>query len=202
MSSAMSQNLHRMCLIPAILFVMTSCASTYAQSPCPYAINGSFQVGAGNYVRVPMGRFLLLRKDGHVGAIRILASRHSDDPLPRAHEWIGTVDYESYFSDDPNQFHSASRHFGQISFGRIKGFGFHYSWQSGAGKTIVGPWELRIDGQDSIIVGKYVDDKRYEFAPTSACSFDAIPNAADLQWFHYDRSTNHTILLSDLPGSR
>jgi hypothetical protein len=181
---------------------LACCSSVFAQSPCSHEGVLSFQVGAGNYVRPPIGRFLLVRKDGHLGAIRILASHHENDPSPRANEWIGTVDYESLFSEDPSQLHSAPRHFGQVRFGRMKGFGFHYSWQSGSGKTFVGPWQLRMDGPDSILVGKYVDDKRYEFAATSACSLETIPDSKELQWFHYDRNTQHKFLVADLPGDR
>jgi|ERR1700733_4298083 len=183
---------------------ISSSRSVCAQSLCPATDGASFQLGAGNYVRLPVGRFLLVRKDGQIGAIRILSSHHDESVQPRAGEWIGTVEYESFFSQDPNKLKTSSntRHSGEITFGRMKGYGFHYSWQSGSGKTLVGPWRLRILGADSISVGKYIDDKSYEFAATSACSVADIPDNAKLQWFHYDRETTHTLYVSDLPSER
>ena len=200
MRATFRQDVFGYCLKLGLALVLMSHLYIYAQSSCPHEEGASFQLGAGNFALIPNGRFLLIRRDGHIGAIRILSSHHDDAPPPRFSEWIGTVVYESFYSEDPTLLHSASQRLGQITFGRIKGVGFHYSWQSRTGKTVVGPWHLRIDGPHEIMIGKYVDDKRYEFAATSACSLATIPPVNELQWFHYDRSTQHKFLVSDLPG--
>jgi hypothetical protein len=84
-----------------------------------------------------------------------------------------------------------------LHFGRIKGFGFHYSWQSGNLVAAVGPWKFSFFGPDGMFMTAVNvwhginDDSGLEFAPTSETNITNL-NASDpkLRWFHYDKNAD------------
>ncbi len=162
----------------------------------------TFTIGAGSFIRLPLGRFLLVRKKGHIGAIRITSISPDKSVQPRANEWVGKVGYESYYDIDRGAF-ILTAHTGQLEFGRMKGVGFHYSWQSGNKEALIGPWEFGFIAPYEMFMGKYMEDSGFEFAPTAACDIKAISIHDDnLRWFHYDRDTQSKLPVSDLPGNR
>jgi hypothetical protein len=164
----------------------------------------AFTVGAGSFIRLPLGRFLLVRKDGHIGAIRITSISPDATAQARGSEWIGRIDYESYYGISSSQLGQSggTKHTGQLAFGRMKGLGFHYSWQPGNNKALIGSWQFGFSAPDMMFMGKYMGDFGFEFAPTAACELRAIPiSDTRLRWFHYDRNSQYKLLVSDLPGT-
>jgi hypothetical protein len=80
--------------------------STYAlgQTGCSSDVNAqAFTVGAGSFIQLPLGRFLLVRKDGHIGAIRITSISPDTTVQTKGSEWIGRIDYESYLLRNQQQ---------------------------------------------------------------------------------------------------
>jgi len=150
----------------------------------------------GPGVNLPIGYFLLIKKDDQVGALRILKITPDYHAQPRAGEWIGTVDYESYFSGSPKTpLAKGKKVSGTLHFGRIKGFGFHYSWQSGNEEAIVGPWKFRFFDQDGMFMTSvnFWDginhDSGLQFAGTRARTVDRIvPSDPGLRWFGLDNN--------------
>ena len=148
----------------------------------------------GPGVNLPLGKFLVIRKGDQIGALRLTKITNDTTTKPKAREWIGNIDYESYFSKGlGSPLATAAVHRGTMHFGRIRGFGFHYSWQSGNTEAIVGPWKFAFFDQDGMFMTT-VDfwhginnDSGLEFAPTAATRIAQIdPKATDLQWFGYD----------------
>ena len=109
----------------------------------------------GSGVNLPVGKFLLIRKGNQFGALCITRITPDKQSKPTAGEWLGTVAYESYFiSKSSNSFSQSAngRRLGELKFGRIRGFGFHYSWQSGNQEAIVGPWKIPFFAQDGMFM--------------------------------------------------
>jgi hypothetical protein len=150
--------------------------------------------GAG--VNLPIGYFLLIRKGTQVGALRILKITPNHQIESRANEWIGTVDYESYFGDSANSALAKGKKVSStLHFGQMKGFGFHYSWQSGNREAVVGPWRFLFFNQDGMFTTSVDfwhgvnDDSGHQFAATNAAEVNQIkPNDSTLQWFSYDQN--------------
>jgi hypothetical protein len=161
----------------------------------------TFTIGAGSFISLPLGRFLLVRKNGHIGAIRITSISPDKSVQPRGSEWVGKVAYESYYDLNSGSF-IQTVHTGQLEFGCLKGVGFHYSWQPGNNKALIGPWKFGFMNPLEMFMGKYMEDSGFEFAPTASCDITAIPIHDDhLRWFHYDRDTQNKLPVSGLPGN-
>jgi hypothetical protein len=150
----------------------------------------------GSGVNLPIGRFLLIRKGDQFGALRITQIRPETQSKPTAGEWLGSVEYESYFIVKPfDSFSNVAnrKHSGELRFGRMKGFGFHYSWQSGNQEAVVGPWKFRFFNQDGMFMTAVdfwngVDhDSGLEFAPTDITEANRLnPRERELHWYTYD----------------
>jgi hypothetical protein len=167
-----------------------------------------FVIGGGS-VSLPIGAFLLVRQVSSLRAIRLTTIKHDLTVQPSGSEWIGTMDYESYYQpngtnalDAPN----TTKQVGKLVYGRYKGVGFHYSWQPGNRFALVGPWRFSFSGQNWMGMSTYsrwngVEDRGFEFAPTSACELSEIdPHDSKLKWFRFDRNFNSTTFpLTDLP---
>jgi len=143
---------------------------------------------------------LLIRKGDQLGALRLNQITPDAVTQPRAGEWLGDVSYESYYISG-TQFAlnspSSKKHVATLHFGRIKGFGFHYSWQSGNLVALVGPWKFSFFGPDGMFMTTVSfwnginEDSGLEFAPTSETNIAKL-NASDprLHWFHYDNNAD------------
>jgi hypothetical protein len=196
-----------------VVIALTMCGQAHSQARCPLdkqpedAPRG-FVIGGGS-VSLPIGAFLLVRQVSSLGAIRLTTIKHDLTVQPRGSEWIGTMDYESYYQpngtnalDAPN----TTKQVGKLVYGRYKGVGFHYSWQPGNRFALVGPWRFSFSGQNWMGMSTYsrwngVEDRGFEFAPTSACELSEIdPHDSKLKWFRFDRNFNSTTFpLTDLP---
>jgi hypothetical protein len=67
---------------------------------------------------------------------------------------------------------------------------------------LIGSWQFGFSAPDMMFMGKYMADYGFEFAPTAACDFSAIPiSDARLRWFHYDRNSQYKLPISDLLGT-
>jgi hypothetical protein len=153
----------------------------------------------GSGVNLPVGKFLLIRNGNQVGALRLTRITTDTKTKPRANEWLGTVAYESYFVDGsrPLNDSSAIKISDELRFGRIKGFGFHYSRQSGNMTARVGPWKFLFFGEDGMFMT--TDDhwnginhnSGLEFAPTGATDLGfANPQDPRLHWYRHDPNTD------------
>jgi hypothetical protein len=148
-------------------------------------------------VNLPLNKFLLIRKGDLLGALRITRISPDTHTKPKAGEWLGTVAYESYFISKSSESFSLSangKHQGELIFGRIRGFGFHYSWRSGDQEAIVGPWKFRFFDQDGMFmtVASFWNgadhDFGMQFAPTNITDVSQLdPTASGLHWYSYDK---------------
>ncbi len=166
-------------------------AAVYSQTPIGqqgFCIHGSG-------VNLPVGRFLLIRSGNQVGALRLTRIAPDTNTKPRAGEWLGTVTYESYFADGGHTLSDSAvvKTSDELRFGRIKGFGFHYSWQSGSMTARVGPWKFLFFGEDGMYMTTYerwngVDhESDLEFAPTGTTELAHInPKDPRLHWYRRD----------------
>jgi hypothetical protein len=153
----------------------------------------------GSGVNLPVGKFLLIRKGNEVGALRLTRISQDTKTKPRAREWLGTVAYESYFADTGNLLGNSSvvKVSDELRFGRIKGFGFHYSWQSGNMTARVGLWKFLFFDEDGMFMTT-IDrwhgadyDSGLEFAPTGVTELAHInPQDPRLHWYRRDPNTD------------
>jgi hypothetical protein len=176
-----------------------------AQSSCPANIRtGDFAkqfVVCKGTVMMPVGAFLLVRKNGKIGAIRIT----SIDPA--ATDVYGKFTYESYFLGDGTSSSTSSSAIRQTdelnlkyptSLGRIV-------FSSGKSKAKIGKWPfvfIEPGLLDMTGVARWSGgDHGYEFAPTSAHDVSEI-DATDkrLRWFRYDPNASVILPLADLPN--
>jgi hypothetical protein len=148
---------------------------------------------------MPQGVFLLIRKDGKIGAIRFTSIEKGSTP------GIGKASYESYFQSDGSSLFSSSsvrKQTGEINVKPLKGF-HPFAFQSGKTKVKVGDWSFESDAPGSLYMwpyGRSEKDYGYEFAPTSAQSVSEI-DASDkrLKWFRYTADAKVVLPVSDLP---
>jgi hypothetical protein len=161
-----------------------------------------FIVSAGT-VKMPIGAFLLVRKNGQIGAIRLT------NIDPTATEWVGKSTYESFFQPDSSGSLLAKnvvRRTGELNVQPSKGPGRGvYIYQPGPYKAQIGKWTFAFNNPSMMAMSDAsfwtgVGDHGYEFAPTSACNLSEV-DAHDkrLKWFRYDRNASVTLPLSDLP---
>lgn len=186
-----------------ILGIALSAAAGNAQLRCPLDsqndnLAAQFVV-RGTSIQMPVGAFLLVRKNGEIGAIRL---KNID---PAVTEDYGKFTYESYFpSDAAGVFRSGKlvRHAGELDVRPSKGTrGIYY--QPGLHKANIGNWTFAFNFPATLHmsgISFWKEDHGYEFAPTSACDLSEI-DAKDkrLRWFRYDPSARVTLSLSDLP---
>lgn len=170
-------------------------ATVYSQTPAGqqgFCIHGSG-------VNLPIGKFLLIRKGNQIGALRLTRISPDTNTKPRASEWLGTVAYESYFADEnrPLSDPSLVKRSDELQFGRIKGSGFHYSWQSGNMTARVGPWKFLFFHEDGMYMTTFDrwnginHDSGLEFAPTGATDLAfANPQDPRLHWYRRDPNTD------------
>jgi hypothetical protein len=154
-------------------------------------------------IRMPAGAFLLVRKDGHIGAIRLTSID------PNATQLFGKSTYESLFQKkgSPVMFpQNAILEKGKLDVQDLRGPGRGLFIHRPSGyKAQVGKWKLDFKTPDSmwmsdssVLTGR--GDHGFEFAPTSACTLSEI-SASDnrLRWFRFDPNTQLTLPLNELP---
>jgi hypothetical protein len=179
------------------LCLATTAAAPMTGEPVQTSTGASgFCFHAGG-VNLPVGKFLLIRKGNQFGALRITRIVPDKHSKPTENEWLGSVEYESYFiSKSSNSFSRSAngRHLGELLFGPIRGFGFHYSSQSGNQEAVVGPWKLRFFDQDGMFMtaadfwNGIDDDFGLQFAPTNFTQVNQLdPGENKLHWYGYDR---------------
>ena len=193
-------------LIAAILGVVLG-GFKIAQSQCPTdgPTNGTAQqfVLGGGYVKLPVGAFLLVRKNGEIGAIRIVKIE------PGGTEWVGKSTYESLFqSGGSGSLTSANalRKTGEIDIQKAKGPGRGlYIYQPGQDKAAIGDWSFVFANPTAMTMwgktkGQNKDVYGFEFAPTSACNVSEIDlSDKRLRWFRYNPSASVTLPVAGLP---
>jgi len=150
-----------------------------------------------------MGAFLLVRKNGQIGAIRLTSIN------PNATQLFGKSAYESVFQKSGSAVtfpQNAVSQKGELDVQDLKGPGRGLFVRRPPGyKAQIGKWKLDFKTPDSIWMSDSsawtgVGDHGFEFAPTSACSLSEI-DASDnrLRWFRFDRNTPLTLALDELP---
>jgi hypothetical protein len=155
---------------------------------------------AGASIQMPVGAFLLIRKNGQLGAIRLVrvdSGERTDN---------GTSAYESYFvanSSDPLTGTTTVRHSGELDIRPLKGPGRDlWIYKTGAYRVLVGKWVFGFVTPDTIwmLPDHHNSDHGYEFAPTSACDLSQIDsNDKRLRWSRYNPDGSVILPLSDLP---
>lgn len=161
-------------------FLGTAFPSQIAHSQClPYqsSIPEKFVIEQG-HIKLPVGAFLLVRKSGRIGGIRILKI----DPVGA--QWLGKSTYESY----AGALKSAHpiRNTGEIDL--------HASAPKDTAR--IGKWSLAFTSPNEMTMPP---DHGYEFTPTSACTpKDIDPRDTRLQWFRSDSGPSLTLSVADL----
>jgi hypothetical protein len=160
-------------LLVVIVGMVLSDDSGNAQSRCPLdSRNDNLAtqfVIRGTSIQMPVGAFLLVRKNGEIGAIRLT------NIDPAVTEDYGKFTYESYFpSDAAGLFRSGKlvRHEGELDVRPSNGTRGIYC-QPGLHKASVGKWPFAFDVPSRMHmsgISFWKEDHGYEFAPTSACS--------------------------------
>jgi len=153
----------------------------------------------GGSVKMPVGAFLLIRKDGKIGAIRLT----NVDPVST--ELEGKSSYESYFQGDGSgslTTANALKQTGQLDLKPLKGIG-RLAFQTGQNKGRVGKWSFAFATPTAIHMWPFrgdLHDYGYEFAPTSACDLSEIDvHDNRLRWFRFDLYAHVILPLADLP---
>ena len=149
-------------------------------------------------VRLPVGRFLLVRKGHALGAIRFTNGQHGESNS------YGTASYESYFQGDGSGSFLASnvvKQSGEISLKPLTGIG-RLSFGGGKRRLRVGTWSFACHAPGWMNMWPFGEDERdqgFEFAPTAAQELAEIQVLDKrLQWFRYDSNSSRTLHLSDL----
>src|SRR5262249_49416729 len=149
---------------------------------------------------LPLGAFLLVRKDGQLGAIRVTGID------PAATEWFGKSTWESFFQPDRSgslQGENVVRKTGELDIRRSKGVHGLYSYGGGHSDAHIGKWNLSFGNPTLISMSDSsfwhgLGDHGFEFAPTSACNLSEIDSADKrLRWFRWDRSTQIKLPVAD-----
>jgi len=190
--------------VPLILGFVLSAALANAQAGCS-GDNGAHDSAdqfaiRSTSIKMPVGAFLLVRKNGEIGAIRLT---NIDS---KATEYLGRSTYESFFpADRSGLFPSGSpkviRQSGELELkpegGLVRGF----AYQPGAHKALIGRWSFSFPYPSMLGMSAYhhTGDQGYEFAPTSACDLSQIDaNDKRLRWFRYNPNANVVLPLADL----
>jgi hypothetical protein len=160
-----------------------------------------FTVSVGT-VTLPVGAFLLVRNGNQIGAIRLT----SLTPGPNRPE--GRSTYESFFVPDKSVSFAGSgvdHQTGDIYIGPTVGVHAVYVHTKGHNQALIGKWKFYfayrdLMGMSRVSFWKGLHDEGFEFAPTSACQVSEI-DATDnrLRWFRWDKTTQVTLPLADLP---
>jgi hypothetical protein len=156
----------------------------------------------GGVIKIPLGAFLLVRKNGEMGAIRITSVDSN------ATEFFGKSNYESIFQQNISAkfAENAATYRGEIEIQDLRGPGRGiYVYRPSGYKAQIGKWKLDFQTPDSISMSDSSfwtgrGDHGFEFAPTSACQVSEI-DASDkrLRWFRWDKTTEVDLPLADLP---
>jgi hypothetical protein len=187
-----------------IIGIVLRGGSGNAQLRCPAdnradALATQFVIG-GPSIKMPVGAFLLIRKNGEIGAIHLtkIDSTSTDD--------LGKSTYESYFPvDSAGSFRSGSvnviRQTAEPEVKPLAGMIRGFAYQPGPHKARIGKWSFSFVSQTMIYMSPYHrnGDQGYEFAPTSACDVSEIDaNDKRLRWFRFDPNAAVTLPLADL----
>jgi len=160
-------------------------------------------VVSGGYVKMPVGAFLLIRKNTAIGAI------HLTKLIPGGTEMEGKSSFETYFQGDGTGSLTAvgvAKQTGDLDLQPLKGPGRGlWIYQPGQNLVHIGKWPFlfaapNLMGMSPVSTFHGPGDHGYEFAPTSACNVSEI-NAHDkrLRWFRFDANASVTLPLADLP---
>jgi hypothetical protein len=182
----------------AVCIVMMLCAMRgWTQSGClthpPDEGSAGVFVITGLIVQMPVGAFVLIRKNGSLAAIRLTSADHTNT------EYLGKSTWEAYFQADSSQPLSSSnavRTTGSLDIKPRVG-SFHHSHQPGQDTAHVGPWTVTFPGPNAMFLSDNgfwhgVFDKHIDFAPTSACKLSDIdPHDSRLRWFHNTSQYGH-----------
>jgi hypothetical protein len=172
----------------AALLLTALAASTFAHAQClPHqsSVPEQFVVGGG-YVKLPVGAFLLVRKGGEIGAIRIVKI----DPVGAA--WLGKSTYESYSGSLKAA--NAAQRTGEIDL--------HAS--PAKDRAQVGKWSFLFTSPNVMTMPAITKrqgngNHGYEFAPTSACTLGEVDfRDKRLQWFRPGADSPVTLPVADL----
>ena len=204
MNAYKTMSLRRLVVIVGVALIG---AVGYGQMPCfagsrAEALTTDFVISGGR-VKMPVGAFLLVRKNGKVGAIRLTKID------PAATEWVGKSTWESFFQPDGSGSLAAKnviRRTGELDVQDLKGPGRGiYVYQPGVTDALVGKWKFSFGSPTMMSMSDSsfwtgVGDHGYEFAPTSACDLSEIDvNDKKLQWFRFDRNASIKLSIADLP---
>jgi hypothetical protein len=137
-----------------------------------------------------------------MGAIRLI----SVDPAPTKSE--GKAKYESFFLPEKSTsftVQGVEHQTGEISIGPTTGVHAVYTHTAGDNRARIGKWTLRFAYPSVLEMSpgsfwKSNHDAGFEFAPTSACQLSEIDTTDKrLRWFRWDKTTQISMPLADLP---
>ena len=188
-------------LLVSALAVCLGVQFIHSQSQPPPVAKGSsgpqFVMGP-NFVNMPEGFFVLVRKGREIGAFRLIHIKQD------AHG-LGTATHESYFqANGSGSFQNAGviKRTGEIESNSVKGLSHSLSWRPGQKKLWVGKWWFGCSSPSLVNMSAHFseNDQGYEFAPTSAQSVDKI-DVLDkrLKWFRFNADARIVVTVSELP---
>jgi len=195
-------------VLTSVLAVMlyTNAFGQSGEMRCPQdkrsgAEASQFKVSVGT-VTMPVGAFLLVRNGSQLGAIRLT------NLTPGPNEAEGRANYESFFLPDRTTSFSGSgvdHKTGDIYLGETVGVHAVFVYTKGHNEVLIGKWRFyfaypNLMKMSRVSLWKGQHDEGFEFAPTSACEVSEI-DATDkrLRWFRWDKTTQVTLPLADLP---
>src|SRR6267142_140867 len=160
-----------------------------------------FVIGASS-VLVPEGVFLLIRKDGRIGAVRFTNIER------RGEACIGRASYDSYFQADGSGSFKATnvrKRTGRINLKPPRGPGkLSLLVNFGYPKVRIGDWAFTAYCPNGLYEWPHSamsqKDYGFEFAGTSAREVEEIDTSDKrLRWFRYDPNNKVILPISDLP---
>jgi hypothetical protein len=153
---------------------------------------------------MPVGYFLLVRRKGAVGAIRVTSATRSGTD-----GWFGTSSYESYFEADDTKSLSAIaaiRHSSALTFTETKGVHAVFLYGGGQHAALIGGWKFSFSNpvllpmSNLTFWGGDMKDHGFEFAPTSACDIREVDvHDSRLRWYRHDRDDHISLPVAELP---
>jgi len=155
-----------------------------------------------------VGRFLLIRRDKALCAIKITGAWRGNDVKPptmfNSGEESYRAEYDWYYTPDyPEQWNTAavrSGH-GEVRRGALRGIG-RLAFQTVNGEIECGPMPMRFSWHPPTSISFYGGVKQgdygYEMALTKWLTVDEIkPDASYLKWYRYDENREPKIIQTE-----
>jgi len=180
------------------MLAMATAIALLAASAEPAVTTAAVEV-AQSQVCIPEGYFLLVRRNGSVGAIRLEHVKALKEP------GTGEADYQSYFSQDGTALTSpmAVRRHGKVKDAALAGLG-RLAVQPKDTRLQVGPFSFDYGFPGCVGMnqaGKAELDEGFEFAPTDVVDLAKLDPDGPWRWFRVEKNRRIRLSLGELRGA-